>query len=804
VRWIRATLLAKVSAPEAPTKPAAQDKSALDDTGMVTLAAAFKLDRSGHLFFLGSKFVLSIEELPISGGYLVGLKGLAEKEQIGGSATLFYKRKEAEPTQAVESAATTPAGDVQVVTVAAAHKLWLEDKVKFHQRGFYVAAGMVTRIERLVGPDAEYLLHIDGDAERMLAKGEESLMQKVTETGQAAPTTPEAAEVAAPSAGEVPSAGTPSPVAPVNVRLRDIQFEKDIQSRDGMNSGIVADYAAYFQERGYGSFPPVDLFDDGEKKWIGDGNHRIAGAQLAGLEQIPAIVRKGSRRDAILHAVGANHNHGLRRTNADKRRSVRMLLLDEEWRAWSDHKIADHVKVDHKTVGNIRREMEVSGEIPQTESRKAERAGATYEVETAGINAGRKAAEDGVYEALPEAAPLQQLAPERRAEGWRKANERAAGAPVTVEMVQAAVDEMLGKAGRFDNERLYPVDHDNRRVFIVPDAENEKYDMYSDPRFEGCEKMEGQELNDGRKFDGYSLVEVPEIHPQDLTTVLPSLTKDNEYRVAYPVDHSGRVIYNAPNSGQTFRPEATYKECTWISGSTLRREWFSVQRCLGEYQVSPAREVPTDWVKTSAFQPGMAATCPECAKASWRSGASIYAYEKWQPIEEAFFGCPVRHRVQVDDLAFGTLPAPEQAPAQSSPGNGSYSQPARGLTEEEKAKRAAEQRRYELHSALTEISYLDDLLTLLRNTPDLVRQALNDQALLLEHREDSYPEGQPTEEAVGIVRNWLDNLAALPDLAKPVAQDTEDDDIDEDLDEDETDIDEDDDTEDEDGEDLGD
>jgi len=52
----------------------------------------------------------------------------------------------------------------------------------------------------------------------------------------------------------------------------------------------------------------------------------------------------------------------LRRTQADKRRAVERLLADPEWARWSDRKVAEIAKVDHKTVGKIRREL--SGEIP--------------------------------------------------------------------------------------------------------------------------------------------------------------------------------------------------------------------------------------------------------------------------------------------------------------------------------------------------------------------------------------------------------------------------------------------------------
>lgn len=59
-------------------------------------------------------------------------------------------------------------------------------------------------------------------------------------------------------------------------------------------------------------------------------------------------------RDAILFSVGVNSSHGLRRTNADKRRSVMRLLDDAEWSTWSDREIARRCGVSQPFVGNLR------------------------------------------------------------------------------------------------------------------------------------------------------------------------------------------------------------------------------------------------------------------------------------------------------------------------------------------------------------------------------------------------------------------------------------------------------------------
>nr|WP_244557034.1 hypothetical protein [Fulvimarina manganoxydans] len=67
-----------------------------------------------------------------------------------------------------------------------------------------------------------------------------------------------------------------------------------------------------------------------------------------------ADIRQGTRRDAILHSVGANATHGMRRTNADKRRAVTRLLEDAEWAAWSDREIARRCGVSQPFVGSMR------------------------------------------------------------------------------------------------------------------------------------------------------------------------------------------------------------------------------------------------------------------------------------------------------------------------------------------------------------------------------------------------------------------------------------------------------------------
>ena len=135
-----------------------------------------------------------------------------------------------------------------------------------------------------------------------------------------------------------------------------ITQDKDIQQRTGgLQSARVREYSKVMKSGD--NFPPVTVFHDKNqsKYWLADGFHRCAAAAAAGLTEIKAEVLEGTRRDALLHAVGANAAHGVRRTNEDKRKAVFTLLTDEEWTKWSDHEIAKRTHTTQPFVSKLRR-----------------------------------------------------------------------------------------------------------------------------------------------------------------------------------------------------------------------------------------------------------------------------------------------------------------------------------------------------------------------------------------------------------------------------------------------------------------
>lgn len=148
---------------------------------------------------------------------------------------------------------------------------------------------------------------------------------------------------------------------PISSLTRDPAMQMRVS---GLDSAVVADYAEAM-ERG-DMFPPVTIFSDSESFWLVDGFHRTAAAIRLGWETLQADVREGSRRDALIFSTGVNDKHGVRRTQADKRRSVMTLLQDPDFATKSDREVGKACAVDHKTVGSIRRELR--GEIPTTKA----------------------------------------------------------------------------------------------------------------------------------------------------------------------------------------------------------------------------------------------------------------------------------------------------------------------------------------------------------------------------------------------------------------------------------------------------
>jgi len=144
------------------------------------------------------------------------------------------------------------------------------------------------------------------------------------------------------------------------IELCDIELDGGTQPRTEIDQDLVSEYAECLDK-----LPPVTVFFDGVKYWLADGFHRFHAHNRANLSEINCIVINGTQRDAILHSVGVNADHGKRRTNEDKRKAVLTLLKDDDWSKWSNRQIAIVCKVSPGFVDIIRKDLPTIGTSSQ-------------------------------------------------------------------------------------------------------------------------------------------------------------------------------------------------------------------------------------------------------------------------------------------------------------------------------------------------------------------------------------------------------------------------------------------------------
>lgn len=190
------------------------------------------------------------------------------------------------------------------------------------------------------------------------------------------------------------------------INIEAIRIDGGTQSRTEINNEAVAEYAEAV--RAGTEFPPVVVFHDGADYWLADGFHRYHAHKHAEKASIAADVRDGTKRDAVLFSLGANGTHGLRRTNADKRKAVQTVLADAEWAQWSDRKIAEVCGVGHPFVAAIRR-PEVAAKQQENRAASAAKKSAPVESDStapAPAPAAEKPAKRSINENAPEVPEL--------------------------------------------------------------------------------------------------------------------------------------------------------------------------------------------------------------------------------------------------------------------------------------------------------------------------------------------------------------------------------------------------------------
>jgi hypothetical protein len=161
------------------------------------------------------------------------------------------------------------------------------------------------------------------------------------------------------------------------VTLAELKIDPDLQCRArGTQRDVVRQYADDMKRGDI--FPAITVFRSGGGTFVANGFHRVAAALEAGITELQAEVKSGSKRDALLHSVKSDQTVGLRRTTLDKRRSVELVLA--AFPKMSNLKLSQLVGVDDKTVKATRDRLAKSSEVPTPDS--AEGSASSSEIPT--------------------------------------------------------------------------------------------------------------------------------------------------------------------------------------------------------------------------------------------------------------------------------------------------------------------------------------------------------------------------------------------------------------------------------------
>jgi ParB-like chromosome segregation protein Spo0J len=145
---------------------------------------------------------------------------------------------------------------------------------------------------------------------------------------------------------------------PSTVNIYELEIDYHLQMRVKMDSQTIEDYADAYQE-GL-ELPPITVFvcaDLDYKVYLVDGFHRVEAAKFARFDKLPCNYIEGTYREALMYSLSVNSDHGLKRSNADKRKAVFTLLEDKEWSELSSRDLAKIAKVSHQYIQNLRKEI---------------------------------------------------------------------------------------------------------------------------------------------------------------------------------------------------------------------------------------------------------------------------------------------------------------------------------------------------------------------------------------------------------------------------------------------------------------
>jgi len=143
------------------------------------------------------------------------------------------------------------------------------------------------------------------------------------------------------------------------IELKKIELHDKCQARVALDQATVDTYADLLEDDV--DLGPLDVWEVDGTKLLTDGFHRLAACRQLGKDwvRVRIVGRSNEIEDATKAALEANHEHGLRRSRADRRRCVQLALeagLYED--LGSNRAMARDLGVSEGLVRKVRAEWE--------------------------------------------------------------------------------------------------------------------------------------------------------------------------------------------------------------------------------------------------------------------------------------------------------------------------------------------------------------------------------------------------------------------------------------------------------------
>lgn len=149
-----------------------------------------------------------------------------------------------------------------------------------------------------------------------------------------------------------------------NIKIKNLD-RNGLQTRVALDEATVQDYTEAMKSGV--EFPPVVVFREGVKYYLADGFHRVEAITRTGNDWVKANIVDGGYAEALKYALLANADHGLRRSNADKRHALEMAWENRELLFGgepSNALLAKSCGISERTVASFRAEVAPQKPVP--------------------------------------------------------------------------------------------------------------------------------------------------------------------------------------------------------------------------------------------------------------------------------------------------------------------------------------------------------------------------------------------------------------------------------------------------------